>query len=97
MLLACVGLLACSAATLSPAAATLAASSGASGDTVASRELAAGVTYRMVVDTAGPWVMHVIRVSLRQDGIELREAHALDRLTGRERTTAIARRVEERG
>lgn len=62
-----------------------------------SRELAPGVSYRKVVDAAGPWVMHVVRVSLRQDGIELREGRALDRLTGRERTSAIARRAEERG
>lgn len=61
------------------------------------RELARGVSYWHVTDARGPWRMHVVRVDLRRAGVELRAARAGDRLRGRERTSAMARRVSTAG
>ena len=70
---------------------------GQAGDTVMSRELAPGVVYRHFIDTRGPWVMHLVRVDLRRDGIEIRHVRARDQLKGRERTSEISRRVSSAG
>ena len=67
------------------------------GDTVTSRALGPGVAYRQFVDTSGPWVMHLVRVDLRSAGIEIRHARAHDQLTGRERTSEMARRASVAG
>ncbi|MEQ1689967.1 MAG: phosphodiester glycosidase family protein [Gemmatimonas sp.] len=61
------------------------------------RELARGVSYWHVADARGPWRMHVVRVDLRRASIELRAARAGDQLRGRERTSAMARRVSTAG
>jgi hypothetical protein len=88
-LASCPFLLACTpVATRAPAAV---APLGA--DSVATRTLAPGVTHRRLVVNAMPWVVHVVEVDLRQRELELRAAHAFGRLEGRERTSAIARRV----
>lgn len=75
------------------ALATPPATHAQAGDSAAVRELAPGVTYQRITDAAGPWVMHVVRVRLRQPGVELRVARAHDQLRGRESTTAMARRL----
>lgn len=66
------------------------------GDTLASREVARGVHYAHFLDRTGPWTVHVVRVNLREPGISLRHARAHDALQGRERTSAMARRLGAR-
>ncbi|MEP6493871.1 MAG: phosphodiester glycosidase family protein [bacterium] len=68
-----------------------------SGDTVAARELAPGVSYRQFVDKRGPFVGHLVRVDLRRSDIELRAARAHDQLRTRERTTEMVRRASTGG
>ena len=85
------------------AAAFIAAASAPKGlaaqisDTLLSRELAPGVSYRQFTDRSGPFVMHLVRVNLRRGGVEIRHARANDQLRGRERTSAMARRASESG
>jgi hypothetical protein len=66
---------------------------GQAGDTIVSRELSPGVSYRQFVDTRGPLVMYLVRVDLRRNDLELRAAHANDQLKGRETTTSMVRRA----
>jgi hypothetical protein len=67
------------------------------GDTIAARDLAAGVAYRQFTDRTGPWVMHLVRVDLRRADVEVRHARANDQLRGREKTTAMVRRATSAG
>lgn len=67
------------------------------GDTLASREIARGVHHAHFLDRTGPWTVHVVRVNLREPGISLRHARARDALRGRERTSAMARRLADGG
>src|SRR4051812_15800089 len=46
----------------------------AQADTIVTRELAPGVAYRQFVDKTGPVVAYLVRVNLRDAGIELRQA-----------------------
>jgi hypothetical protein len=62
-------------------------------DTLAARELSAGVGYRHFVDKTGPWNVHLVRVDLRRADIEVRPARARDQLKGRERVSDMARRA----
>jgi hypothetical protein len=66
-------------------------------DTIATRTLAPGVTYRQFTDARGPWVMYLLRVDLRRSELGLRHARALDSLRGRERTTVMSRRAAATG
>lgn len=66
-------------------------------DTLVSRRLAPGVDYRKFTSTAGPFVMHLVRVNLGTRGVELRHARALDSLRGREKTSAMVARAVGRG
>jgi hypothetical protein len=66
-------------------------------DTIAARTLAPGVAYRSVVDSRGPWVVHLVRVDLRRTDLEIRVARAHDSLRSRERTTDMVRRATTGG
>jgi len=67
------------------------------GDTLISRELAPGVSYRQFVDARGPLVMYLVRVDLRRSDLDLREARADAHLKGRERTTSMVQRAASDG
>ena len=66
-------------------------------DSTTSREIAPGVTLRRIVRAAGPVTMHVLEVDLRRAELGVRAVRACDRGTGRERPTAIARRMRADG
>jgi hypothetical protein len=85
----------CLCAVLS-AASTLRAQT-AIGDTITSRQLAAGVEFRNFVDKRGPFVVHLVRVDLRRADIELRVLRARGQLKGRERPTEMVRRATSEG
>jgi Phosphodiester glycosidase len=68
-----------------------------SGDSVRSRQVAPGVTFRRITRAAGPWVLSVLEVDLRQPELVVRGVRACDRLLGRERPSAIARRLRQEG
>ncbi|MBC7895323.1 MAG: hypothetical protein H7066_07905, partial [Cytophagaceae bacterium] len=59
--------------------------------------IAPGITYRCVVDPAGPWVLHVVGVDLRQRRIAVDAARALGTFFGRERVSGMAARLAARG
>lgn len=61
-------------------------------DTVRTDPVSPGVTHTRMVRNAGPWVVHVVRVDLRQPGIAVRQVRAHDQLTSRERVSAMAAR-----
>jgi hypothetical protein len=69
----------------------------AAGDSISSRMVAPGVTLRRIVRPAGPWVLSVLEVDLRRPDIEVRGLRACDQLLGRERPSAIARRLRQEG
>ncbi len=71
------------------AAAPLAAQHADSGRT---DEVAPGVSHVRLVRTDGPWVIHVLRVDLRRADLDVRQVRAHDRLTSRERVSAMAAR-----
>jgi hypothetical protein len=77
--------------------AAAAPSFGQSGDTLTSRELAPGVSYRQFVDARGPLVIYLVRVDLRRSDLELRAARADAHLTGREKTTSMVHRAATDG
>lgn len=64
-------------------------------DTVVARELSRGVAYRQFVDKTGPFVVHLVRVNLREPSVELRAMRAHDALRTRERTTDMVRRLQQ--
>ena len=66
-------------------------------DSITSRELSPGVTLLRVVKPDGPFVMRVLEVDLRDRSLALGAARACDRYTGRERPSAIARRLRANG
>lgn len=66
-------------------------------DSVTARAISPGVTLVRVVKPDGPVVMQVLEVDLRDRTIALGAARACDRYTGRERPSAIARRLRASG
>jgi hypothetical protein len=62
-------------------------------DQATSREVAPGVVHRRLVINRGPWVLQVVEVDLRRPELELRAEHAFGTLLGREKTSAIAKRI----
>jgi len=68
----------------------------AQNDTVVARELSRGVVYRQFVDKTGPFVVHLVRVNLREPSVELRAVRAHDALRMRERTTEMVRRLQQK-
>jgi hypothetical protein len=73
------------------------ASQVATADTVITRVIAPGVTHRRITSPAGPWRINVLEIDLRQPELAIRGARACDRLFGRERPSAIARRLRAEG
>lgn len=63
----------------------------------AGRALAPGVAYTQYTDPRGPWAINLVRVDLRQRGIEIRAARAHDALKGRERVSDMVRRANATG
>ena len=68
-----------------------------SGDSVRSSPVVPGVTLRRVTRPGGPWVLSVLEVDLRRPDLDVRGVRACDQLLGRERPSAIARRLREEG
>lgn len=66
-------------------------------DSVTTREISPGVTLVRVVKPDGPVVLHVLELDLRDRTLALGAARACDRYTGRERPSAIARRLRASG
>jgi hypothetical protein len=62
-----------------------------------SREIVPGVMLRHIARPEGPWALHVLEMDLRHPDLSLRAVRACDRLTGRERPSAIARRLRNEG
>jgi Phosphodiester glycosidase len=69
----------------------------AQNDTVVARGLSRGVVYRQFVDKTGPFIVHFVRVNLREPSVELRAVRAHDELRTRERTTEMVRRLQSTG
>jgi hypothetical protein len=67
------------------------------GDSTTSREIVPGVTLKRIVRAAGPVTIHVLEVDLRRPELTVRAVRACDRGTGRERPSAIARRMRAAG
>jgi hypothetical protein len=67
------------------------------GDSVSSRQVVPGVTFRRITSATGPWVLSVLEVDLRRPELVIRGIRACDRLLGRERPSAIARRLRQEG
>ena len=68
----------------------------AQNDTVVARALSRGVVYRQFVDKTGPFVVHLVRVNLREPSVELRAVRAHDALRTRERTTEMVQRLQQK-
>ena len=66
-------------------------------DSVITREVAPGVTHRRITSPAGPWRINVLEIDLRPPELAIRGVRACDRLFGRERPSAIARRLRAEG
>ncbi len=66
-------------------------------DTAIAREIVPGVTLHEVRRAAGPWVLRALAVDLRRPELVVRGTRACDRLLGRERPSAIARRLRGEG
>ena len=62
-----------------------------------SETLADGLIHRELTLEEGPWVVHVLELDLdlTRGGLEIRSVHALDKVHGRERTSDIARRIQD--
>jgi hypothetical protein len=65
---------------------------GQRADTVNTRDVAAGVTHARMVRLAGPWIVNVVKVDLRNTELNLRHVRAKDSLLSRERVSDMARR-----
>ena len=70
---------------------------GVPADSSTSREIAPGVTLRHVVRADGPVTMNVLEADLRRPELTVRAVRACDRGDGRERPSAIARRLRDEG
>jgi hypothetical protein len=64
-------------------------------DSVRTWLVAPGVSHRRIERSAGPWVVNVLEVDLRRPGLAVRGIRACDRLLGRERPSAIAKRLRQ--
>jgi hypothetical protein len=74
--------------------------SGAQGvpaDSSTAREVVPGVTVRRIVRAEGPVTLHVLEADLRRPELMVRAVRACDRGNGRERPSAIARRLRGEG
>ena len=81
------------ACTPSATVSTRAAAPPLGADSVRTQRYADGVLHRRLVVLREPWIIQVVEVDLRRPELSVRAEHAFGRLEGRERTSAIARRV----
>jgi hypothetical protein len=70
---------------------------GAATDSSTPHEIVPGVSLRRIVRADGPVTMHVLEADLRRRELTVRAVRACDRGTGRERPSAIARRLRSEG
>lgn len=77
--------------------ANLSTAAAQAADSTTAREIGPGVTLRTIVRATGPVTMHVLEVDLRHPQLTVRAVRACDRGTGRERPSAIARRLRADG
>ena len=61
-------------------------------DSVTSRVVAPGVTYKQIVQLSGPWHVNLLEIDLRQPGISLHGVKAKDSFIGREKASSIVAR-----
>jgi hypothetical protein len=66
-------------------------------DTIATTNVAEGVTHTRFVRNAGPWIVNVVRVDLRRADLDFEHARAHDQLRTRERVTDMANRYADAG
>ena len=66
-------------------------------DSVTSRVLAPGVTYKRLVVLSGPWRVNELEIDLRQPGLKLLGVKAKDSFLGREKPSAMAARYSGPG
>lgn len=66
-------------------------------DSLSTRALAPGVTYRRLVRSGGPWIVHVVTVDLRRGDLTLHHVRAHDQLRTRERPSDMVKRREAAG
>ena len=90
-----VAMLALAGAWLAPMRAVRA--QGVTFDTVLTREVGPGVVLRRLMLQEGPVVMHVLEVDLRRPELTVGAVRACDRAAGRERPSAIAKRLRADG
>lgn len=64
-------------------------------DSVTTSTVTPGVSHRRIERSAGPWVVNVLDIDLRRNTLAIRGIRACDRLLGRERPSAIARRLRQ--
>ena len=64
-------------------------------DQESSERLADGLVHRELTLREGPWVVHVLELDLSRGDLEIRSVHAQDRVQGRERTSDMARRIQD--
>lgn len=69
----------------------------AASDSVTSRPVVPGVSFHRIDSPSGPWVLSLLEVDLRRPELDVRGVRACDRLLGRERPSAIARRLRQEG
>lgn len=66
-------------------------------DSVTSRVIAPGVTYKRLVVSSGPWRVNELEIDLRQPGIALLGVKAKDSFIGREKASSMAARFSGPG
>jgi len=66
-------------------------------DSIATRVVAPGVTYKRLVQNSAPWRINVLEINLRQPGLTLRGVRAKDSVVGRETMTSMAARYKGPG
>jgi hypothetical protein len=66
-------------------------------DSVTTRVLAPGVTYKRIVVLSGPWRVNELEIDLRQPGLELLGVKAKDSFVGRETVSSMAARYSGPG
>ena len=66
-------------------------------DTIATTNVAPGVTHTRFVRNVGPWIVNVVRVDLRRTDLDFEHARAHDQLRTRERVTDMAKRYAAAG
>jgi hypothetical protein len=64
-------------------------------DSETSETLADGLIHRELLLGEGPWVVHVLELDLTRGNLQIRSVHAQDRVRGRERTSDMARRLQD--